>query len=245
VVENWPLPVLWVVGFATHCSRSKPYVSIIPYTPYCDFWISYGFSVPWTTKRSFWKHSFQYYTTEPTVLRLCGFCPGQSGRAITRRHIHPLTPIVVINHLFYTSSIYYHPWHPPHSIYMPVSLVLEISLQFFFVLYLVITPYTSYSIHLFLRSLFSFYSTCTYHRNLFCQSTRIMSCNPSLSLNSLVGNWYCSLTPHIHITILIMTHCIVTRLTMSSCSNSGPHPPDVSRVHLSARVLCGLSYSFT
>jgi len=35
--------------------------------------------------------------THTTVLWLSGFCPGQSGRAGTRRNIHPLTPIVVIN----------------------------------------------------------------------------------------------------------------------------------------------------
>jgi len=43
--------------------------------------------------------------THTTVLRLSGFC--------TRRNIHPLTPIVVINHPLSTSSIYYDPWHPP------------------------------------------------------------------------------------------------------------------------------------
>ena len=32
-----------------------------------------------------------------TVLRLCGICPGQPGWASTRRNIHPLTLIVVIN----------------------------------------------------------------------------------------------------------------------------------------------------
>jgi len=51
-----------------------------------------------------------------------GFCPGQPGWASTRKNIHPLTPIVVINHPLFTSSIYYDPWHPPCSIYMPDSL---------------------------------------------------------------------------------------------------------------------------
>jgi len=41
------------------------------------------------------------------ILRLCGFCPGQSGWAGTRRNIHPLTPIVVVP---YASSIYYDPF---------------------------------------------------------------------------------------------------------------------------------------
>jgi len=49
----------------------------------------------------------------------------------------------------------------------------------------------------------SFRSTCPYHRNLFCCSTEIMSSNPSLSLNPLLGTLSCSLTPHIRVTILI------------------------------------------
>jgi len=36
--------------------------------------------------------------THTTVLRLCGICPGQPGWAGTRRNIHPLTLIVVINY---------------------------------------------------------------------------------------------------------------------------------------------------
>ena len=38
------------------------------------------------------------YTPRTTVLWLFGFCPGQPGWASTRRNIHPLTLIVVINH---------------------------------------------------------------------------------------------------------------------------------------------------
>jgi len=41
---------------------------------------------------------YQSYTnTHTTVLQLSGFCPGHRGWAGTRRNIHPLTPIVVIN----------------------------------------------------------------------------------------------------------------------------------------------------
>jgi len=35
----------------------------------------------------------------------------------TRRDIHPLTPIVVINRPLYASSIYYDPWHPSCHVY--------------------------------------------------------------------------------------------------------------------------------
>ena len=48
-------------------------------------------------------------------------CPGQPGSAGTRRNIHPLSPIVVISHPLSASSVYYDPWHPPCSIYVPDS----------------------------------------------------------------------------------------------------------------------------
>jgi len=47
----------------------------------------------------FWKRTH----THTTVLWLCGFCPGQAGWAGTRRNIHPLTLIVVINHPYMLS----------------------------------------------------------------------------------------------------------------------------------------------
>jgi len=62
---------------------------------------------------------------------------------------------------------------------------------------------TSYSIHFFTKSLSSFCNTCPYHRNLFCYSAKIMSSNPSLSLNPLLGTLSCILTPHIVLIILI------------------------------------------
>jgi len=51
-----------------------------------------------------------------TVLQFSGFCLGQSRWADTRRNIHQLTPIVVINHPLSASSIYYDPRHIPCSI---------------------------------------------------------------------------------------------------------------------------------
>ena len=64
-------------------------------------------------------------TTITTVLRLSGFCSGQPRWASTRRNIHPLTPIVVINHPLSASSIYYDPWHPRYSIYVLDSLFVQ------------------------------------------------------------------------------------------------------------------------
>ena len=60
--------------------------------------------------------------THTNVLQLSGFCLGQPRWAGTRRNIHPLTLIVAISHPLSASSIYYDPWHPPCSIYMPDSL---------------------------------------------------------------------------------------------------------------------------
>jgi len=78
-----------------------------------------------------------------------------------------------------------------------------ISLQVLFGLPLGLAPSTSYSIHFFTQSLSSFCSTYSYHRNLFCYSTEIMSSNPSLFVNPLLGTVSWSLMPLIHLTILI------------------------------------------
>jgi len=51
-----------------------------------------------------------------------GFCPRQPKWAGTRRDIHPLTPIVVINCPLSASDIYYDPWHPLCSFHAPDSL---------------------------------------------------------------------------------------------------------------------------
>ena len=53
---------------------------------------------------------------------------------------------------------------------------------------------TSYTIHFFTQSLSSFCSTRPYLCNLFCCSTEIMSSNPSLSLNPLLGTLSSSAT---------------------------------------------------
>jgi len=116
-----------------------------------------------------------------------GFCPGQPGWAGTWKNIHTLTLIVVINNPLSAPSIYYDPWHPLCSIYVPDSLFSTISLQVFFGQPLGLAPSTLYSIHFFTQSLSSFHSTCPYHCNLFCCSTKIMSSNPRLSLNPLLS----------------------------------------------------------
>ena len=73
--------------------------------------------------------------THTTICWLSGLCPAQPRWAGTRRNIHPLTPIVVINRPLSASSIYYNPWHPPCSTYMPDSLFSQ-SLSKFSLVYL-------------------------------------------------------------------------------------------------------------
>jgi len=94
------------------------------------------------------KYDIQHTQTHTTVLQLYGFCQWQSGWAGTRRNIHPLTPIMVINRPLYASSIYYDPWHLPCSIHAPDNLFLQ-SLSKFSLVYLLAcypplhTPYIS------------------------------------------------------------------------------------------------------
>jgi len=80
-------------------------------------------------------------------------------------------------------------------------------LQVLFGLALGLEPSTSYSIHFFTQSVFSFRNTSTYHRSLFCCSTgaKIISFIPDLSLTSLLGTIFYlnTLTSRIHLTILI------------------------------------------
>jgi len=45
-----------------------------------------------------------------------------------------------------------------------------------------LAPSTLYAVHFFTQSLSSFCTTCPYHRDLFCCSTKIISSNPSLSI---------------------------------------------------------------
>jgi len=61
---------------------------------------------------------------------LSGTTKINNQEAGTRRNSDPLTPIVVINHPLSASSIYYNPWHPPCSIYMPDKNVVNITVYY-------------------------------------------------------------------------------------------------------------------
>jgi len=143
-------------------------------------------------------------------------------------------------------SIYYDPWHPLCSINVPDSLFPQ-SLQVFFGLPLGLAPSTSYSIHFFTQSLSSFRNTCPYHRNLYHCSTEIMSSNPSLSLNPLLGILSCSFMPHIHLTILISACGSATSFSsygpgLTSMQHTTSHTTTVRTISLS--VITGIGMKF-
>ena len=136
--------------------------------------------IPWHTHAHMHTHTHNHFTA-------LWILSGTTWVSQYQKNIHPLTPIMVINHPLSASSIYYDPWHPLCSIYVTDSLLPQSLSKFSLVLPLGLAPYTSYFIHFFTQSLSSFCSTCPYHRNLSCCSTEIMSSNPSSSLNPLLG----------------------------------------------------------
>jgi len=130
--------------------------------------------------------------TTTTILQLPGFCPVLPERAGTKKVKPKPTWINWSKWL----------WEAVSSAYSGINLrawqsFSTISFQVFFGLPLGLAPSTSHSTHFFTQSLSAFQSTCPYHRNLFCCSVKIMSSNPSLSLNPSLGTLSCSLMPHI------------------------------------------------
>ena len=108
-------------------------------------------------------------------------------------------PIVVTNHPLSASSIYYDPWHPLCSIYVPDSLfpqsLSKFSLVYFLAWYPPLhTPCISSPNHCLL-----FAAHAHAIRACFAVVPRCMSSNPSLSLNPLLGTQSCSLMPPIHL----------------------------------------------
>jgi len=131
---------------------------------------------------------------------------GQPGWAGTRRNIHSLTPIMIIDHPLSTSSFFYDPWHPPCSIYVPKSLFSQ-SFSKFSLVYLLSWHPPLHTLYISSPNHYLLFATHAHTiTKLFCRSTETMSSNASLSLNPLVGTLPCSLMPHIHLTILISAH---------------------------------------
>jgi len=123
-------------------------------------------------KTTLWKLST--VSKQPQQQQFYSSCPRLPRWAGTKRNIHQLTPILVINHRYQL---------PPstmiHSIFPVQFMCLTVLLHhLFFGLSLGLEPSTSYSIHFFTQSLSSFRNTHPYHHNLFCCSTEIMSSLP-------------------------------------------------------------------
>ena len=123
-------------------------------------------------------------TTTTTVLR--PVCPGLPGCTGTRRSTHPPTILIIIQPLS-ASSIYRDSFRS--------ILLVQITCLTIFSHNLFPCPFstTSWSgalhlIHFFTQSVYSFRTTCPYHRSLFCCSINIISSIPSLSVNSLLGS---------------------------------------------------------
>jgi len=106
----WPRPRC-VEGFSSvgPVSLCKAAVGHIGFLPEIVFlhsslqftWSHFGDVIPlrlYSLDNHTQSHTHAHTHTHTTVLRLYGFCPGQPGWAGTRRNIHPLTLIVVINH---------------------------------------------------------------------------------------------------------------------------------------------------
>jgi len=155
-----------------------------------------------TKLKSFVASASTVSHTHTTVLQLSGLCPGHPGWVGTRRNIHPLTLIVVISH--------------PLSASLSVTIHGILPVQFTCLIVFFHNPSPSFLwsiswpgtlnfiLHTFLYPIIVFYSQhLPISSHLFCCSTKIMSSNPSLSLDPLLGNLSCSLTSHIRLTILI------------------------------------------
>jgi len=135
-------------------------------------------------------------TTSTTILWLSGFWRDNPGEPVPEEtcthYCSHQSSLICFLHLlrFMASSLFnLHAWQAFYTI----------SLQVFSGLPLGLVP----SIHFFTQSLSSFHSTCPYHRNHFCCSTKIISSNRSLPLNSLCATVSFTLSPHIHLIIII------------------------------------------
>jgi len=106
-------------------------------------------------------------TTTTTILQLSGYCQGLPGWADTRRNIHPLISILIINPNLSASSIYCDPWHNPCSIYVPHSFsaqpLSKSSLVYLLVLHPPLhTPYISSPNHCLLFAAYAHIITMLY-----------------------------------------------------------------------------------
>ena len=132
---------------------------------------------------------------------LMAFCPGSPGQAGTKRNIHPLTPVLIIRHPLSTSSMYNNPWHPLCSVYeldSPLGQPLFRSSQVFLLVLdrLLRTPCISSPNHLLFAAHAHTITGCSAVIPVLCHLYLVFLSAPYLEICF-------SLTPHIHLTILI------------------------------------------
>jgi len=77
-----------------------------------------------------------------------------------------------------------------------VDRLLIEPLSKFYLVYLMAWNHSLHTPYIFFAESSSFRSTCPYHHNLFCCSTKIISSIPSLSLSSLLGTLSLTLMSH-------------------------------------------------
>jgi len=123
-------------------------------------------------------------------------------RACVRAHLHPLTPIVVINHPLSASSIHYDPCHPPCSVYMPDSFVPQ-SLSKFSLASLLVWHHPLHTTYVFSPNHCLLF-TAHAHTIATCFAVVPRLCHLILVSQPFTWNSILySLMPHIHLTILI------------------------------------------
>ena len=153
-----------------------------------------------------WRHITHTHTT---ILHLSGLCLASrcqkkhSSADTYRGHQSSLICFLHLPRSMLSSPFNLHAWQS-------FSTVSKFSLVYLLAWHPPLhIPYISSPNHCLL-----FCNTLAYHDSLLCCSTEIMSSNPSLSLNSLLGTLSCSLMLHIHLTILISAHWSATSFSL-------------------------------
>jgi len=120
----WNSSWSWLKRNGFWYSPDLPYISNSHVNSICEVWShSESPSMVYEKQNTPFMAIFQTnITNNNNNNHFMALCPGLPRWAGTRRNIHPLTPILIINHPLSVTSIYYDPKHPPCSIYVLASL---------------------------------------------------------------------------------------------------------------------------
>jgi len=131
-------------------------------------------------------------------------CTGLPRWTDTRRNSHPLTPILIINHPLSAIILYLLPASIAiHGILLVQFTCLTVFLNNLWPSFLWSTSWTGIVhliLHTFIHSILLFAAHAHTIATSFAAVPKIISSNPGLSLNSLLGTLSFSLMPHIHLT---------------------------------------------